>query len=182
MKRTALFIALFSSFLFPFSALQAQTGLYKRYASRPGVQAYCVERYPLSGGDSACVTLLQTDDSAVYRTLCRELHELPYTTTRPHIDGSISIESDDLDSHPKIPDGTMQQMKQKADSLQRYWREHKHLVVFNADGLPGDRGHYTIYCPSDRMVVLAFLVGSDAESLKVAGHMLSTEFKNEKEK
>lgn len=176
MKRTLLMLAFVALSL----GLQSQTGLYKRYASRPGVQAYCVERYPLIGGDSACVTLLQTDDSAVYRTLCRELHALPYTTTRLHIDGTISIESDDLDSHPKIPDGTMQQMKQKADSLQRYWREHKHLVVFNVDGLPGDRGHYTIYCPSDRMVVLAFLVGSDAESLKVAGHMMSTEFETKK--
>lgn len=176
MKQTLLLLAFVALSL----ALQAQTGLYKRYASRPGVQAYCVERYPLSGGDSACVTLLQTDDSAVYRTLCHELHKLPYTATRPHIDGTISIESDDLDSHPTIPDEAMQQMKQKADSLQRYWREHKHLVVFNADGLPGDRGHYTIYCPSDRMVVLAFLVGSDAESLKVAGHMMSTEFETKK--
>lgn len=173
-------ILLLGLFLLSLAHAGAQTGLYKRYASRPGVQAYCVERYPLIGGDSACVTLLQTDDSAVYRTLCRELHSLPYTTTRLHIDGTISFESDDLDSHPKIPDGTMQQMKQKADSLQRYWREHKHLVVFNADGLPGDRGHYTIYCPSDRMVVLAFLVGSDAESLKVAGHMMSTEFETKK--
>lgn len=164
-------------------AASAQTGLYKRYASRPGVQAYCVERYPLSGGDSACVTLLQTDDSAVYRTLCRELYALPYTTTRLHIDGTISIESDGLDSHPKMPDEAMRQirqMKQKADSLQRHWRERKHLVVFNVDGLPGDRGHYAIYCPSDRMVILAFLVASDAESLKVAAHMMSTEFETKK--
>lgn len=179
MKQT-LFLLIFVTLTF---GLQAQTGLYKRYASRPGVQAYCVEHYPLSGGDSACVTLLQTDDSAVYRILCRELHALPYTTTRPHIDGTISTESDDLDSHPKIPDEAMRQirqMKQKADSMAHHWRERKHLVVFNADGLPGDRGHYTIYCPSDRMVVLAFLVGSDAESLKVAGHMMSTEFETKK--
>ena len=71
-------------------------------------------------------------------------------------------------------------MKQKADSLQRHWRERKHLVVFNVDGLPGDRGHYAIYCPSDRMVILAFLVASDAESLKVAAHMMSTEFETKK--
>ena len=176
MKRTLFLLAFVALSL----ALQAQTGLYKRYASRPGVQAYCVERYPLSGGDSACVTLLQTDDSAVYRTLCRELHKLPYTTTRPHIDGTISIESDDLDSHPTIPDEAMQQMKQKADSLQQHWREHKHLVIFNADGLPGDHGHYAIYCPSDRMVVLAFLVDGEEEAFKVAIHMMSTVFETKK--
>lgn len=173
MKQTVLFVGLILITL----AASAQTGLYKRYATREGVQAYCVERYPLSCGDSVCVTLLQTDDSTVYRTLCRELHEMPYTTKRLHIDGTIRYESDDIASHPEIPDGTMQQMKQKADSLQRYWREHKHMVVFNADGLPGDKGYYAVYCPSDRMVVLAFLVDGDAESLKVAGHMISSEFK-----
>ena len=154
----------------------AQTGLYKRYASRQNVQAYCVERYPLASGDSVCVTLLQTDDSAVYRTLCRELHELPFTPKRLHINGTIRLEADNLDSHPKIPDEALRQMKQKADSLEQHFRERKHLVSFCVDGLPGDRGHYAIYCPSDRMVVLAFLVDGDAESLKVAGHMISTEF------
>ncbi len=161
-------------------AASAQTGLYKRYASRPSVQAYCVERYPLSDGDSACVTLLQTDDSAVYRTLCRELHELPFTPKRLHINGTIRLEADNLDSHPKIPDEALRQMKQKADSLEQHFRERKHLVSFCVDGLPGDRGHYAIYCPSDRMVILAFLVASDAESLKVAAHMMSTEFETKK--
>ena len=154
----------------------AQTGLYKRYASRQNVQAYCVERYPLSSGDSVCVTLLQTDDSIVYRTLLRELHEMPYTTKRLHIDGTIHITSSDS-TQSDIPNGVMQQMKQKADSLAQHWHEHKHLVIFAADGLPGDKGYYAIYCPSDRMVVLAFLVTSDEEALKVAGHMMSSEFK-----
>lgn len=58
------------------------------------------------------------------------------------------------------------------------WREHKHLVIFNADGLPGDEGYYAIYCPSDRMVVLAFLVTGNIDALKIAGHMISTEIKN----
>lgn len=154
----------------------AQTGLYKRYASRQNLQAYCVERYPLSSGDNICVTLLQTDDSIVYRTLLRELHEMPYTTKRLHIDGTIHITSSDS-TQPDIPNGVMQQMKQKADSLAQHWNEHKHLVIFAADGLPGDKGYYAIYCPSDRMVVLAFLVTSDEEALKVAGHMMSSEFK-----
>lgn len=154
----------------------AQTGLYKRYASRQNVQAYCVERYPLSIGDSVCVTLLQTDDSTVYRTLLRELHEMPFTAKRLHIDGSIRYEPSDNDLPPMLPE-VAQQMKQKSDSLALHWREHKHLVIFAADGLPGDKGYYAIYCPSDRMVVLAFLVTSDDEALKVAGHMMSSEFK-----
>lgn len=176
MKRFVLFIAVVFIFHFSFFNLQAQTGLYKRYASRPGVRAYCVERYPLSSGDSVCVTLIQTDDSAVYRTLCRELHELPFTSKRLHIDGTIRYESDNLDSLPKIPDDMARKMKQKADSLARHWRERKHLVVFDADGLQGDKGYYAIYCPSDRMVVLAFLITSKTDALNVTGHMLATEF------
>lgn len=172
MKRLLLVLALVALNL----GMQAQTGLYKRYAHRPGVQAYCVDRYPLSSGDSVCVTLLQTDDSTVYRTLLRELRALPYAARRSRAEESVRYESTDSDPLPMIPE-VAEQMKQMADSMHRHWREHKHLVVFNADGLPGDRGHYSIYCPSDRMVVLAFLVGSDDESLKVAGHMLSSEFK-----
>lgn len=172
MKRTILFAMLLAM---SFGA-SAQTGLYKRYAHRPGVQAYCVERYPLSSGDSVCVTLLQTDDSAVYQALRRELHKLPFTTKRLHIDGTISIVSTDT-TKQDIPEGVMRQMKQMRDSVEQSWSERKHLVIFNADGLPGDKGYYAIYCPSDRMVFLAFLVTGDAEALKVAGHMMDVEFK-----
>lgn len=140
-----------------------QTGLYKRYAHRAGVQAYCVEKYPLDSGDSVCVTLLQTDDTAVYRTLFGELHKLPYTPKRGQVKGSVSVDSRDSLTAAM------------ADSLVMRWREHKHLVIFNADGLPGDKGYYAIYCPSDRMVVLAFLVRSDSEGRKIISHMVSSE-------
>lgn len=174
MKRTVIIMTMLVFTL----AASAQTGLYKRYADRPGVQAYCVERYPLYSGDSVCVTLLQTDDSTVYRTLLRELHKLPYTVKRPRVDGTISISSSDT-TKPDIPDGVMRRMKQQADSLQRQWRDHKHLVIFNADGLSGDKGYYAIYCPSDRMVVLAFLVIGDDEALKIAQHMTYTELEKQ---
>lgn len=172
MKRTA---ALIGIMLFALAA-NAQTGLYKRYASRPGVQAYCVERYPLNSGDSVCVTLLQTDDSAVYKTLCRELHHLPYSSKRLHMNGTIRTAPSD-EASQKLPEGMAEQMRQKADSLARLWHERKHLVVFNADGLPGDKGYYAIYCPSDRMVVLAFLVNSDDEAFMIAAHMIDSELK-----
>ncbi len=172
MKRTIVLLLLASTI-----SAAAQTGLYKRFATRESVQAYCVERFPLNSGDSVCVTLLQTDDSTVYRTLLKELHNLPYSAKRPHIDGSICITTSDS-TKPDIPEGVMQQMRKKADSLAVQWREHKHLVIFNADGLPGDKGYYTIYCPSDRMVVLAFLVTSDTDARKIAGHMISNEIKN----
>ena len=145
----------------------AQTALYKRYADRPGVQAYCVERYPLSSGDSVCVTLLQTGDSAIYRNLCRELHMLPYAPRRKSIEGTIGVApSQEQGSSPAL-----------ADSLASLLGGRKHLVVFNADALPGDEGYYAIYCPSDRMVVLAFLVTNENMGLKIASHMTETEFR-----
>ena len=144
----------------------AQTGLYKRYADRDGVQAYCVERYPLSSGDSVCVTLLQTDDSTVYRTLLKELHSLPYAPREARKKSS--------ETSCSLPEGMT---KEELEATALKWRERKHLVSFNTDGLAGDKGHYAIYCPSDRMVVLAFLVADDSEALKIAGHMISTELK-----
>lgn len=146
-------------------AVSAQTGLYKRFASMKGVQAYCVERYPLTSGDSVCVTLLQTDDSVVYRKLRRELTNLPYAA-RSKVKAEVKTSN-------ILPDGMTQQ---QADSIARHWQERKHLVIFNADGFPGDKGYYKIYCPSDRMTVLAFLVTSDDEDFLIASHMLTTEF------
>ncbi|MBQ8703734.1 MAG: hypothetical protein IJ524_05115 [Bacteroidales bacterium] len=174
MKRTLSLVLLLLSTV----TINAQTGLYKRYATRPDVQAYCVERYPLNCGDSVCVTLLQTDDSAVYRTLLRELHDLPYAPKRLRMNGTIRTTPSDSTTQ-KMPEDMAQQIKQKADSTAMLWRERKHLVIFNADGLPGDKGYYAIYYPSDRMVVLAFLVTSDEEALKIAGHMTSTELNQE---
>lgn len=143
-----------------------QTALYKRFADRPGVQAYCVDRYPLKSGDSVCVTLLQTDDSAVYRAMIAELRRLPYSPRRKSIEGTVS----------QVPSQEQSLTSSHADSVAMRWQEFKHLIIFNADGLPGDRGYYTFYFPSDRMVVLAFLITDDKEAWKISMHMMATEF------
>ena len=143
-----------------------QTALYKRFADRPGVQAYCVDRYPLKSGDSVCVTLLQTDDSAVYRAMIAELHRLPYSPRRKSIEGTVS----------QVPSQEQSATSSLADSVARIVKERKHLVIFNADGLPGDRGYYTIYCPSDRMVVLAFMIRDEKDAWNISMHMMATEF------
>jgi len=147
-------------------AASGQTALYKHFANRPGVQAYCVERYPLTSGDSVCVTLLQTDDTAVYRSLISELRKLPYSPRRKSTKGTVS----------QIKPQEQSATSSLADSVARIVKERKHLVIFNADGLPGDRGYYTIYCPSDRMVVLAFMIRDEKEARKISKHMMATEF------
>ena len=155
-------LVILTAFIVIVFASIAQTGLYKRYASRLGVQAYCVERYPMGSGDSVCVTLLQTDDSTVYNSVIKELHKLPYATRK-----TAKVESEVTYTFAD------EKARQKTDSLALRWHERKHLVIFNANGLPGDKGYYAIYCPSDRMVILAFLITSDDEAHKVAGHMIS---------
>ena len=185
MKHIAFFVCLLTVGI----AAHAQTALYKHYANRQGIKAYCVERYPLSCGDIVTVTFFEVEDKETYDSLRSELIHLPYTPRRGSIDGTVEYN----------PSPRWQQVREKTekkktekemkkrekelhiDSLRRIiGLAPKHLVVFNADAFPGDEGYYAIYCPSDRMVILIFHITSDAESLKVAGHMMSTEFETQK--
>lgn len=185
MKHIAFFVCLLTVGI----AAHAQTALYKHYANRQGIKAYCVERYPLSCGDIVTVTFFEAEDKETYDSLRSELIHLPYTPRRGSIDGTV-----EYNPSPRWQQVREKTEKKKAekemkkrekelhiDSLRRIiGLAPKHLVVFNADAFLGDEGYYAIYCPSDRMVILIFHITSDAESLKVAGHMMSTEFETQK--
>jgi hypothetical protein len=158
MKRTAFFIGIM---LFSFAA-SAQTGIYKHFAKRPGVRAYCVERYPLASGDSICVTLLEVDDSLTYKALRKELKSLPFTP-RKNYNLYVPLVSELEDS--------LQTSIKPRDT-----KSKKSLEGFTADGLDGDKGFYMIYMPSDRYVILAFLCRGLDDLIKVNLHMLATEF------
>ena len=149
MKRTLLLIGI----MLLCHAAYSQTALYKKYAKHPGIRAYCVERYPLAVGDSVTVTFFEADDTTTFQSLYNELKEMPY-------------------SHrwSKFMELNVNQDRKAADS------ERKYLKIFNADALPGDKGHYTVYSSSDRMVILAFLCKDTDEQIMVTLHMLATEF------
>ena len=163
----------------------AQPALYNHYATRQGIKAYCVERYPLSSGDIVTVTFFEAEDKEAYDSLQRELIHLPYAPRRWSGEGEV-----EYNPHPRwqqVREKTEKKMAEKAmkkkemklhiDSVMRAnGYGGKHLVVFNADALPGDKGYYAIYCPSDRMVILAFHVTNDDEARKIATHMTATEF------
>ena len=155
MKRIVIIIALLAATI----AANAQTGIYNRYANRPNVQAYCVERYPLGDDYTASVTMLQTVDSTVYKTLRKELKTLPYTPTRDIVRASMNI----MINPSKTP-GTKMTDKNKS------------LEISVADGLPGDDGYYMFFFPSDRMIVLAFLVKDTDEQIALTMRMLASEF------
>lgn len=52
----------------------------------------------------------------------------------------------------------------------------KSLEIHTADALPGDKGWYIIFAPSDRMAFLIFLVGDEKEELSIIRHVTFTEF------
>lgn len=149
MKRTIILIGIM---LIGISA-NSQTALYKKYANSQGVRAYCVERYPLAVGDSVTVTFFEVEDTATYQFLYKELRSMPYS---PRFGKFMQL--------------NVNQDRKEANS------ERKYLNFFNIDALPGDKGYYTIYSPSDRMVILAFLCRDTDEQIKVTMHMLATEF------
>ena len=155
MKRIIVIMALLTATL----TAAAQTALYKKYASRPNVQAYCVERYPLGDDYTAFVTMLQTVDSNIYKTLRKELQALPYTPTREIVRASLNI----MINPAKEPG---HKLTDKSKSLE----------ISVADGLPGDNGYYMFFFPSDRMIVLAFLVKNTKEQMEITMRMLATEF------
>lgn len=181
MKRIIVIIALLAIGI----VANAQTALYKHYANRQSIKAYCVERYPLSCGDIVTVTFFETEDKETYDSLRRELIHLPYAPRRWSGEGEV-----EYNPHPRwqqVREKTekrraekkmkKKEMKLHIDSVMRAnVYGGKHLVVFNADALPGDKGYYAIYCPSDRMVILAFHVTNDDEARKIATHMTATEF------
>ena len=149
MKRTIIFIGIMLLCL----SANSQTALYKKYADCQWIQAYCVERYPLAVGDSVTVTFFEVEDTTTYQSLYNELKSMPYS--------------------PRF--GKFMQLNVNQDGKETD-SERKYLNVFNIDALPGDEGYYTIYSPSDRMVILAFLCKDTDEQIKVTMHMLATEF------
>lgn len=155
MKRIAVLIALLATGI----VASAQTGLYKKYANRQHVQTYCVERYPLGDDYTALVTMIQTMDSAVYKNLRKELQALPFTPRKDILRASMNI----MINPAKEPG---HKLTDKSKSLE----------ISVADGLPGDNGYYMLFFPSDRMIVLAFLVKDTEEQLAITMRMLATEF------
>lgn len=157
MKRTVFFISIM---LLGFAA-NSQTGIYKHFAKRQGVRAYCVERYPLAVGDTVCVTLLEVDDSTAYHSIIKEMKTPPFT---PRKNYNLSLPGKSADKKPKI------------DKPKKTCEPKKSLEGFSVDGLTGDKGFYMIYTPSDRYVILAFLCRDLSDLFSVNLHMLATEF------
>lgn len=158
MKRTIILIGIMLFSL----AVNAQTGIYKHFAKRSNVRVYCVERYPLAVGDTACVTLLEANDSVTYKALRKELQAMPFTPRKNY--------------NLYVPFVNPLEDSLRATVKPQHSDRKSSLEGFTLDGIDGDDGYYMVYCPSDRYVILAFLCKGIDDQIKVMFHMLATEF------
>ena len=142
-------------------AANAQTALYKKYAHRKDLRVYCVEHYPLIGGDTVTVTFFEADSDSVRDVIRQELMALDPDRRKKNseeTDVSINLTTADI------------------ERMNELMKKNKHIVTFLSSPLPGDGGQYSVNCPSDRPVILVFHVYSDEQYSKVSRHILSTEF------
>ena len=158
MKRMIFLVALMACGL----AACGQTGIYKHFAKRPNVRVYCVERDPLAVGDTACVTLLEANDSVTYKALRKELRAMPFTPRKNY--------------NLYVPFVNPLEDSLRATVKPQHSDRKSSLEGFTLDGIDGDDGYYMVYCPSDRYVILAFLCKGIDDQIKVMFHMLATEF------
>ena len=60
-------------------AASAQTALYKAFVGRTGINAACIEDFPIGNGVKVTITMLEAGDSSSFRRLKRCLRALPYS-------------------------------------------------------------------------------------------------------
>ena len=61
------------------SYASAQTTLYKTYVGRTGINASCIENYPIGNGLKVTVTMLEARDTNAFHHLKKSLKALPYS-------------------------------------------------------------------------------------------------------
>jgi hypothetical protein len=92
MKRTHVYTLL--ACLLLGSSAAAQTTLYKTYLGRTGINAACIEDFPIGNGLKVTITMLEARDTDAFHQLKKSLKALPYS-------GANSVKTNDsVDSHP----------------------------------------------------------------------------------
>ena len=139
----------------------AQTTLYKKYAHRSDIRVYCVEHYPLSGGDTVTVTFIEADNDPVRNAIRQEL---------------VAIDPDRRKKKYQEKDFQLNLTSEEVERIDELIKKYKHVESFLSSPLPGDSWIYYVNCPSDHAVSLVFHVYSDEQQGKVIQHIISTEF------
>ena len=79
MKQTFILTALLIMFC---SNVPAQTTLYKTYVGRTGINASCIEDFPIGNGLKVTITMLEARDTNAFHHLKKSLKALPYRGTK----------------------------------------------------------------------------------------------------
>ena len=64
------------------SQASAQTTLYKKYVGRTGINASCIEDFPIGNGLKVTITMLEASDTNAFHHLKKSLKALPYSGTK----------------------------------------------------------------------------------------------------
>ena len=76
MKQTLILTALLIMLC---SKAPAQTTLYKTYMGRTGINAACIEDFPIGNGLKVTITMLEARDTNAFHHLKKSLRALPYS-------------------------------------------------------------------------------------------------------
>ena len=79
MKQTIILTALLIMLC---SKVLAQTTLYKTYLGRTGINASCIEDFPIGNGLKVTITMLEAHDSNAFYHLKKSLKALPYSGSK----------------------------------------------------------------------------------------------------
>ena len=175
------------------SPVVAQTTLYKTYVGRTGINASCIENYPIGKGMKVTVTMLEAQDSTAFRHMMRSLKALPYSGDKTKNRKGLKKFVSNLDSleygKPAMQFeeslvrkmiGHIKGMNMEirvADTATRSLENGKMLNLVCADPLPGDEGLYLIYNSSDMMTALIFHCLDNDEYTQTVVYVLKTAMK-----
>lgn len=153
MKRIILLAVIFTAMA---ADGQAQTALYKKYTNIKGLNAYCVERFPLGDNGSVTLTYFVAEDSTTYQFIKTELQKSP----KPAISSEFTVTQEKRASVPEPP------------------KNSKAVTIYTRQSLPGDKGEYLLFLPSDRMSILVFHIQKPGDRFAVISYMIDSEFNN----
>ena len=175
------------------SRVAAQTTLYKTYVGRTGINASCIENYPIGKGMKVTVTMLEAQDSTAFRHLMHSLKALPYSGDKTKNGKGLKKFVSNLDSleygKPAMQFeeslvrkmiGHIKGMNMEirvADTATRSLEKGKMLNLVCADPLPGDQGLYLIYNSNDMMTALIFHCLDNDEYTQTVVYVLKTAMK-----
>ncbi|MBR1834632.1 MAG: hypothetical protein IJ785_03910 [Bacteroidales bacterium] len=98
----------------------AQTSLYKIYVGRTGINASCIENYPIGNGLKVTITMLEASDSSAFHHLKKSLKTLPYSGPKSERTGDTIVNCPQTKSMPRIGNKRIRDFMSELDSIPEF--------------------------------------------------------------